>query len=178
VSASEINHATNTDKRRKIFTILFVRRSARYLAPLSPIAFSARASSVIVCLKKKRYEGGMEKKNHIYRIIFQCISQILRTFITDVVVCKVECNECLFLKVKMQLREKELVENRVALESLCKILRTISSNFVASKFEFGNGLCDEMKLQERKSKGNSHVPCHFVRYQREFWCLCLRCYSN
>ncbi len=102
---SKRKDGNDADKRKKIFTLLFFRASARYRAPFLPIPFHGRFSAISVCVRRKRCTQQREKNKDTDLIIFQSTSQILGPFLTDFIACEIECDQCLCRKENVQTTE-------------------------------------------------------------------------
>jgi hypothetical protein len=89
----------------------------------------------------------VEEKN-IYLAILESISQILNSFVSDIIVREVEWLQCLFERVKFQTRNLNDSEiYRVSSYGIGEIVSPFVSDLVIAKFEFFYRLKGKMKKE-------------------------------
>jgi hypothetical protein len=104
VSISKDSGAYAVDKKTICPTVLFCNAWPRCCAPSSPILFSARSSVVSVYIEGQWWICSRWEDNLSYRVVLQCVTQILCPFITDIIFRKIECGECLYRRIVVNMQ--------------------------------------------------------------------------
>jgi hypothetical protein len=99
------------DQKTSCLTVLFRSAWARCCAPSAPILLSWRSRVVSVYIDRYWSLCSWSDEKLPYRVLLQCLSQMLCSFIIDLVVAKIESGECLHwrLIVDMQLIRRQVI---------------------------------------------------------------------
>jgi hypothetical protein len=89
------NGEYGVDQKTNCLTVLLCSAWARWCAPLAPILFTRRSRVVIVYTDREWCICRQSEDKLSYRVVVQCLSQMLCPFITDPVPTKIESGECL-----------------------------------------------------------------------------------
>jgi hypothetical protein len=106
---------------------LFCNPSPRYCAPWIPIWFAERENSMSVCIKWEK--SNIKRLFLSHCIVWQPLSKILRTIISNSIVMKVKFGEFLY-KIKEYSKSKYIFSHCVILQFFTKILCTFISNLI------------------------------------------------
>jgi hypothetical protein len=100
-------------------TVLLCSAWARCCAPSAPILFQSRLRVVSVYIGRQWRICSQSGDKLSYRVVVQYLSQMLCPFITDIVLAKIESDQCLYWSIMAYI---ESIRRQVVLLCCCAVL--------------------------------------------------------
>ncbi len=121
MSISIDNGVYAVDQKTNCLTVLLCSAWARCCVPSAPILFPYRLRVVSVYIDRQWYICSRSEDKLSYRVIVQCLSQMLCPFSTDFVPLKIESGERLYWSIMLYM---QLTRKQIVLPCCCAMLGT------------------------------------------------------